>query len=181
LADNIFLWEGKDWPPNLVATGQSIELQCRVEKTYPLHVRRAKVQQGYLKGAHTGDVLGKYHVLTVEVLSSKLSSGAILNFTQLSDALGPFILQASGGPKIAPHLILEGQRLTLWGNQTLVGDVRTQPNANQVDPLGIGTVIKVTTVGSSLLIKECMVVSHAPESKGTCIVIISTTTCPWNT
>jgi len=166
LSEQVFSWEGKNWPPESIVTGDSFELEGVIEKTYPLRVRRANVQTGYLKGAQTGDVLSKVHAVVLKVTSIKLASTkTTLTFKNLTDALEPFIRQAAGSSTSNTHLVIDSQRVVFWGRHTLVGDVRTQVNASQTDPLGSGTIVKVLTQNSSLLIKELDVVKIAPPTK----------------
>lgn len=56
LGRQTLLWASDVWPPLNAVTGSDLSIQGKVVATFPLKIRQAQKQQGYLKSKITSDV-----------------------------------------------------------------------------------------------------------------------------
>lgn len=147
-------WQGDVWPPEDCSSdaSSSIALQgCIVEPCRRLEVRRADVQQGFLKSKKTGDVSAKYTELTLRVqdhaaalaLSKSLAQGAFLG---------------SVVDKDVSHFVA-GSVVRIWAPYTVIGDLAAAASVS--DPLALGDVVSISTMPQTVLAASVAIVSLA--------------------
>ncbi len=157
-AEQTFGYEGKDWPP-AGGSGDGFVIEGSVSKHYPLKIRKAKEMQGYLKSTVAADVAEKRTGLVLTVTAIKnAKTKTTLTFSQFFSAASAFLTNASASTKPNAHLFPsgdDGKTVVIWCAGTVVGDLRTRKTGiNHDDPLGAGTLVRITTSGDSLIAAE---------------------------
>jgi hypothetical protein len=92
------------------------------------------------------------------------TSGTSVDFATFRTAVGPFLKEAS---KSDSPFTIAGDEICLWGAPDLVAMLKARAEASgAADPLPPGTIIRVSTAGSSLLIQNIEVVKTGTGKAG---------------
>jgi hypothetical protein len=138
-----------------------------VLRHYPLNVRRAGVQQGFLKSAVTSDVNRKYRAVELQVDSiQSQTSGAALPVASLPAPFASFIASAAGANAGATpaHLVPKAGVLVVWCDAGLITHLSASKQEGPAVEL-TGARVRVATEGATLLARSVDVLNEAAQNK----------------
>jgi len=167
LAEQVFAWSNSEaWPPSACLTKtDSYQVDGTVVSHFPLSVRKARYMQGYMRQASTAEELTKHHAIVLEKSTIvRLKDQAAVKQSEFVDALAPFIKLACGDKKTTDKIVTGKNEVVVWAEKTIVGDLKARKDATS-DPLSVGTVVRITTYGSTTVAKTVEILKPGPVDR----------------
>jgi len=167
LAESIQNWQSEEWPPKGPSGSPSFVLEGTVLRHYPLNVRRARVQQGYLKQAVTADVNQKYRALELQVDASKQeTNGTAVPVSSLQSIFAPWIAAAAGPNAGATpaHVVARPGVLVAWCDAGVLSHLSAAKLEGKAVEL-TGARVRITTDGTSLIGRSVDVLLEPAQNK----------------
>jgi len=169
LAETVQLWHGGAWPPRSACVGTPpLELEGTVLRHYPLNIRKANEQQGYLKSTVSQDVNTKFRAVELQLTQLK-SNGSIQPVDKLPELVRPFTQQVVGSsgassPAALTNLFPRSGVAIVWCDAQLISILGAKEESSQSVELK-GSTVRVTTDAATLLAKSVDILTHANQTK----------------
>ncbi len=136
---------------------------------YPLNVRRANEQQGYLKQAVTSDVNSKYRALELHVASVKneqTGASVAAAGATVQQPFAAFLSEAAGakGGDTPAHLVVRPGVMVFWADFALTTHLSSKKEEGKAVDL-LHAFVRLRTDGSTLLARSVEVVFESADNK----------------